>query len=208
VEPVQHQPNGELDAHVGEAARVLALPLDVNNLRWHPFGLYSLPLASRTDAGGAIWSRRLHVWHPEAKPVGESSPYGVHTHSGTARSHVLVGTLRHHLYEFDADPAGNWQRAALSVPEGNARLTHHIHDHTTAGTTHTLPKDQAHGVTKEPGSFAISLFEQRGGEKEQDFTTWQRMDLKAEELLRAGPLPVIDIQKLALQAIDNLAIRP
>lgn len=197
---LQQAPDPDHGVHAAEALKVLRLPVDVSRLRWHPFGVYTVPLAPRSR-DGHMWSRRLHVWHPEAKPVGEASPYGVHTHSGLAISHVLVGTLHHHLYAFG--PGEGWQRAALGTPEGTEALLEHTMAPTHEGTMHTLPKDQPHGVTKPPG-LAISLFEQRDGPTEQVFTTWQRTDVPAEPLLRRGPVPVANVRNEALLALEDL----
>ncbi len=205
MDPVAHAPNPALHAHRHEAQRVLELPVEVSGLRWHPFGVYTMPLASRTDAEGRTWSRRLHVWHPEGTPVGEASPYGVHTHSGTARSHVLAGSLHHHLYAFDEDPEGAWQKAALGEPVGRAALRHHIWAPTRAGTTHTLPANQPHGVTKPPG-FALSLFEQLDTNTADVFTTWQRTDVPAEPLVRAAPVAPRQVAHEALQVLEATAL--
>ncbi|MGB0652468.1 MAG: hypothetical protein ACPGQL_04645, partial [Thermoplasmatota archaeon] len=205
VEPIRHDPNPGFDAHLAEARKVLALPIEVSGLHWHPFGVYAIPLAKRTDASGSVWSRRLHLWHPAGEPVGPASPYGVHTHSGTARSHVLAGRLTHHLYAFEADPEGLWQRACLGKPEGRATLLAHLQEDTTSGTTHTLPKDQPHGVTKPDDAFAVSLFEQRGGEKAQEFTTWQRTDVPAQPPVRRGPVPLARVQAEGLAVLDQVA---
>jgi hypothetical protein len=188
-------------AHLGEACRVLSLPLDVNRLRWHPFGVYTVALGKRTGADGTGWSRRLHVWHPDAEPVGDASPYGVHTHSGLARSHVLAGTLHHHLYAFSPDPDGIWLRR----PGGGAaleRLDAHVWAPTRAGTTHTLPADRPHGVSKPPG-FAVSLFEQAGDGAGQPFTTWQRIDVAAESLLHVGPVDAGDVLREARAVVES-----
>lgn len=202
MDPVRHDPNPALDAHVAESRRVLGLPIDVNGLHWHPFGVFTVPLAKRTDAQGT-WSRRLHLWHPGAKPVGEASAYGVHTHSGTARSHVLVGALHHHLYAFEADPEGIWKRAALGVPEGQATLVGHVQATTRVGMTHTLPADHPHGVTK-PDGWAISLFEQLDGPARQPFTTWQRTDVPEESLVRKTPVAMGKVAFEALRMLDTV----
>ena len=196
---VVRAPNPRFDEHVAEAIRVLELPLEVNGLHYHPFGVYSVPLAKRTDEEGA-WSRRLHLWHPDAVPVGEASPYGVHTHSGPARSHVLVGSLFHHLYRFEADVGGVWQRARLGEPEGMATLCEHVCATTETGQTHVFPANHAHGVSK-PDGWSISLFSQLDGPTTQAFTTWQRTDVPAEPLLRAPPVPVGVVQAEALQQL-------
>lgn len=207
MDALLHAPDTAVLAHLLEARRILSFPVEVSRLHWHPFGLYTLPLAKRSQEDGT-WSRRLHLWHPAATPVGEASPYGVHTHSGTAKSHVLAGALQHHLYEFEEDPVGVWQRAALGVPEGRATLVGHIQAPTLAGMTHTLPANHPHGVTKPPG-LAVSLFEQIGEEKSQPFTTWQRTDVPAEVLVREPPVPVQTVQREALAVLDQavLALR-
>ncbi len=180
---------------------MLALPIEVSRMHWHPFGVYTIPMPKRrTDEG--TWSRRLHIWHPSGTPVGEASPYGVHTHSGVAQSHVLAGTLHHHLYAFEADEEGIWDRAALGVPEGRATLTGHVWAPTDAGATHTLPANQPHGVSKPPG-FAISLFEQLDGPTEQPFTTWQRTDVPAEELVLKAPAPLAQVLHEATQLLEQ-----
>lgn len=186
MEPLVHAPDPARLVHLEEALRVLSLPLDVNGLHWHPFGVYGVPLARRVD-DGVMYSRRLHLWHPEAVPVGESSLYGVHTHSGTAHSHVLVGTLQHHLYDFVADENGVWKECS-KAGQRMAALRTHVQAPTVSGVTHTLPANQAHGVSKPPG-WAISLFEQREEGRSQPFTTWQRTDIAEEELLSVGPVP-------------------
>ncbi len=208
MDPLQHAPNPAHHEHLLAARRVLELPIEVSRLHWHPFGLYTIPLAKRREDetdGGRIWSRRLHIWHPLATPVGEASPYGVHTHTGTAASHVLVGTLHHHLYDFEPDADGIWQRAALGVPEGRATLRGHLQAPTVAGQTHTLPAHQPHGVSKPPG-FAMSLFEQLDEPKNPghaaEFTTWQRTDVPAEPLLKTGPVPLAAVQREALLVVD------
>lgn len=205
VEPLRHDPDPAHAAHLEEVRRVLALPLEVTGFRWHPFGVYTAPLAKRSDAAGT-WSRRLHVWHPAARPVGPASPYGIHTHSGMARSHVVVGTIHHHLYDFVADADGVWQRARLGTPEGPASLSAHVWGPTTQGMTHTFPKDQPHGVTK-PDGWAVSLFEQLDGPTEQPFTTWQRTDVPAEELERTGPVPAKTVLQEARSVVDQALAR-
>ncbi len=205
VDAPRHDPDLLHDHHVRDARRVLALPVEVTGLRWHPFGLFTMPLPKRTDARGT-WSRRLHVWHPDGRPVGEASPYGVHTHSGPARSHVLLGALEHHLYAFEEDPQGVWQRACLGRGEGNASLVGHTQATTRAGTTHSLPANQPHGVTKGDG-LALSLFEQLDGPKAQEFTTWQRTDVPAEELVRRGPVPPSQAALEALVALDSVLVQ-
>lgn len=196
---LRHDRDAHHVEHLDEAARALRLPLDVNRLRWHPFGVYSLPLGPRTE-GGVTWSRRLHVWHPQARPVGEASPYGVHTHSGTARSHVLVGALHHHLYAFAHDN-GAWRRAELGRPTGPARLVAHVQATTPAGTTHTLPADQPHSVTKAPG-LAMSLFEQVTPGSGHPFTTWQRTDIKPERLDLSGPVDAATALRDAKRSVE------
>jgi hypothetical protein len=186
MDPLQHAPDEQHLPHLVEALRVLSLPLDVNGLHWHPFGVYGVPLARRVDAD-AVYSRRLHLWHPEAVPVGETSLYGVHTHSGAAHSHVLVGALQHHLYDFVDDADGVWKRCARADTRMTT-LRAHLQAPTSAGVTHTLPAHQAHGVSKPPG-WAISLFEQREEGRQAPFTTWQRTDAPDEELQAVGPVP-------------------
>ncbi|MGB1696839.1 MAG: hypothetical protein ACPHK8_00395 [Thermoplasmatota archaeon] len=202
---VHREPNPRFAEHVAEAIRVLQLPTEVSGLHYHPFGVYSVPLAKRTDEEGT-WSRRLHLWHPEATPVGEASPYGVHTHSGPARSHVLYGSLYHHLYQFEADAAGVWQRACLGEPEGRATLLDHVFAETRTGQTHSFPANHAHGVTK-PDGWSISLFSQLDGPTTQEFTTWQRTDVSAEPLLRKGPVPVTEVARDALLCLEGNAPR-
>lgn len=197
---IQHAPDALHGEHLAEARRVLALPLQESGLHWHPFGVYVIPMAKRV-VDGVAWSRRLHVWHPLARPVGESSPYGVHTHSGTARSHVVVGALHHHLFEFAPDPDGKWQEATLGDPIGRSRLVGRVQATTSAGMVHTLPPDTPHAVTK-PEGLAVSLFEQVGKKEARPFTTWQRLDVPAEALLRQGPVPVGQVREEALMALD------
>lgn len=180
-----HRPDTAFVAHLEEASRVLALPIPESGLDWHPFGTYAIPLPRRVD-GDDVWSRRLHLWHPETTPVGETSIYGVHTHSGDAASHVLVGTLDHHLYAFMQDANGDWREASRDS-ERRATLSAHLQGPTTAGTSHTFPAHQAHGVSKPPG-FAISLFEQREEPRTRPFTTWQRLDGPAEALVERAPI--------------------
>lgn len=187
--------------HLLQVARVLALPQEVSGLHWHPFGVYTIPMSKRRD-GDATWSRRLHLWHPQAKPVGEASPYGVHTHSGEARSHVLVGSLFHHLYAFRADGDGVWYE---DPTDRQASLVAHVWEETRAGMTHSLPKDHPHGVTK-PDGWAISLFEQRDGPAEMPFTTWRRTDVPAEELVRRGPVPLDAVLREARLLIDQAIV--
>jgi hypothetical protein len=198
---VRREPNTRFGEHLAEAVRVLELPIKASRLHWHPFGVYSIPLAKRTDDEGS-WSRRLHIWHPSATPVGESSPYGVHTHSGPAKSHVLIGSLYHHLYKFSPDDNGIWQRACLGAPEGRATLVDHVWAESTACQTHSFPANHAHGVTK-PDGIAVSLFAQLDGPTEQEFTTWQRTDVPAEELVQKGPIPLTQVQFEALQALSQ-----
>ncbi len=179
---------------------MLALPISESGMHWHPFGVYTIPMAKRT-AGDATWSRRLHIWHPEATPVGEASPYGVHTHSGVAQSHVLAGTLFHHLYAFEPDAEGVWHEAPTDGGR-RATLLSHLQAATKAGVTHTLPANQAHGVSKPPG-FAISLFEQEDGPTVQPFTTWQRTDVAAEELVLRPPVPVSQVWREATAVLEQ-----
>ena len=202
---LQHLPNPAVHDHVAQARRVLELPVEVSGLRWHPFGVYTLPLSKRTDARGRTWSRRLHVWHPEAEPVGETSAYGVHTHSGEAHSHVLGGTLEHHLYQFREDPAGIWHTAVVDGPSWTSTLQGHLHASTRAGTTHVLPAQQPHGVST-PHGFAISLFEQIDTPGPSEFTTWRRTDLPETPLVRTPPVPVAQVQQEALLALDALEV--
>lgn len=202
MEPLQHAPDDRHLPHLEEARRVLALPIGASGLHWHPFGVYTIPMARRT-VDGRVWSRRLHLWHPEAVPVGEASPYGVHTHSGTARSHVLAGTLQHHLYEFEADGDGVWSKSALGGGgPTRASLLGHLQAPTVAGVTHTLPAHQPHGVSKPPG-FAVSLFEQVEGEGGPPFTTWQRTDVPAEALVLRPPVAVQRVQMEALAVLER-----
>lgn len=202
--PVQRAPDARRPEHLAEAVRVLSLPVEVTGLRWHPFGVYTLPLAKRTRPDGT-WSRRLHVWHPSGEPVGEASPYGVHTHSGPARSHVLLGRLCHHLYAFE-EADGPWRRT-LDGQTSPAALTGHVSAFTATGMTHDLPKDRPHGVTR-PGGLAISLFEQRDGPVDQPFTTWQRTDLAPQGLVRRPPTPVDQVRCEALAALDAVSVPP
>lgn len=185
MEPPVHHPDRDRLLHLDEARRVLSLPLEANGLHWHPFGVFGIPLAKRY-VDDEVWVRRLHVWHPETNPVGESSLYGVHTHSGTASSHVLVGALTHHLYAFRPDPDGAWLEANTDGKR-HARLTAHVQGDTVAGVTHTFPAHHPHGVSKPPG-FAISLFEQREEGRAQPFTTWQRLDVPEEALVESAPV--------------------
>lgn len=194
MEPLLHARDSAHLEHLEEARRVLALPIEVSGLHWHPFGVFAIPLAKR-HADGQVWVRRLHIWHPETTPVGETSPYGVHTHSGTAKSHVLTGTLHHHLYDFSADEAGVWLESS-KAGQRRATLQAHIQGPTTAGTTHTLPANHPHGVSKPPG-FAISLFEQLEEGRSQPFTTWQRTDAPAEVLVDRAP---VDPQRVLVEA--------
>ncbi|MBW3584103.1 MAG: hypothetical protein KY455_13510 [Euryarchaeota archaeon] len=185
MEPLFHAPDPDHRSHLEEAARILALPAEASGFEWHPFGVFGIPLAKRV-LGDKVWSRRLHVWHPEATPVGETSVYGVHTHSGQATSHVLVGTLHHHLYDFVVAEDGVWLEAS---PAGKtqATLRTHLQGPTTAGVLHVLPADQAHGVTKPPG-FAISLFEQLEEGRPKAFTTWRHLQGPQEELVLRPPV--------------------
>jgi hypothetical protein len=187
-------------AHLEEARRVLALPVEASGLHWHPFGVFAIPLARRV-VDGAVWSRRLHLWHPEATPVGETSPYGVHTHSGTATSHVLAGTLHHHLYAFREEEDGNWRQASRAG-ETRAVLRDHVEGATDEGMLHTLPGNQAHGVSKPPG-FAISLFEQLEEGRRDPFTTWQRLDAPAEALVTRAPVDLKRVLKEARGLIEE-----
>jgi hypothetical protein len=196
---VRHDPDPWHQRHLEEAVRVLSLPVAATRMHWHPFGVYAIPLAKRSD-GERTWSRRLHIWHPEA-PSPPPSPYGVHTHSGMARSNVLLGSLHHHLYAFAPDANGPW-RVANPGMEGRARLVAHAWAATQAGTAHTLPADHPHGVTKPPG-LAVSLFEQVDNGGGQPFTTWQRQDVSAQELQKRGPVPVASAQQLALLALQE-----
>lgn len=194
-----HRPDHRYLLNLEEASRVLALPLAANRLEWHPFGTYAVPLARRVDGSGS-WVRRLHLWHPETTPVGETSIYGVHTHSGMASSHVLVGTLEHHLYAFEADEAGPWRERSREC-DRSTRLTAHLKGPTTSGMTHSFPAHQAHGVSKPPG-FAISLFEQREEPRTRPFTTWQRLDGPEESLIEAAPIDPKRVLKEARGLIE------
>lgn len=180
---VAHAPDSLHVAHLEEARRVLALPLREGGLHWHPFGVFTVPLAKRT-VDGTAFSRRLHVWHPDARPVGEASPYGVHTHTGAARSHVLAGALQHHLYAFRPDGDGTWRR---SPGQELASLEAHAQAATPAGTTHSFPAHQPHGVGTR-GAFSISLFEQSVAGRGPPFTTWQRTDVEPEPLVHDAPV--------------------
>ncbi len=184
--------------HLEQARRVLALPVEASRLHWHPFGVFTIPMAKRRD-GDRTWSRRLHIWHPAGVPVGPASAYGVHTHSGPANSHVLVGSLFHHLYAFAPASDGIWLRCP-----GDDRwdLVAHAKETTEAGTTHSLPKDHPHGVSKRDG-WAISLFEQLDGPTDMPFTTWRRTDVPEEPLVRQGPEPADAVRRDALMAIDR-----
>lgn len=190
--------------HLEEARRVLALPIDANGLEWHPFGTYAVPLARRVD-GDEAWVRRLHLWHPETTPVGETSIYGVHTHSGLASSHVLVGTLQHHLYAFEPAEDGAWREASRDGT-AYAQLTAHLQGPTIAGTTHTFPAHQAHGVSKPPG-YAISLFEQREEPRTKPFTTWQRLDGPEEGLLEHAPIDPVRVLREARVLVEEALYR-
>lgn len=187
MEPLRHDADLLHLDHLNVAQRVLALPVAASGLHWHPFGVYTIPLARRVADDGRAFSRRLHLWHPQGVPVGEASLYGVHTHSGEAQSHVLAGTLHHHLYDFEAEPDGIW-RERLNGAERMATLRAHVWGPTATGVTHTLPAEHAHGVSKPPG-WAISLFEQHEEGRGQRFTTWQRTDVDEEELVGVGPVP-------------------
>ncbi len=204
---VQQAPNERLADHLQEAARVLALPIEASGMHWHPFGVYTIPLAKR-EVDGVVRSRRLHIWHPEADPVGEASPYGVHTHSGPGTSHVLLGALEHHLYFFEEGP-GPWRHVSTAGTQDMA-LASHVQATTRAGTTHAFPANQPHGVTK-PAGWAVSLFEQGPGDGE--FMTWQRQDVPAQPLDRRGPVPIAQVQQEARRLVDqalaavNLAAR-
>ncbi len=189
--PLQHAPDPAHREHLEEARRVLALPIAASGLRWHPFGVYVIPLARR-HIEGHDRVRRLHLWHPNAKPVGPASPYGVHTHTGTAYSHVLIGALHHYLYEFCEDPDGVWLRTALGGQARRETLTAHAQATTTQAMLHTLPAHQPHSVSKPPG-LAISLFEQVEQPAGEPFTTWQRQDMPAEELVRKPPVPLAQV---------------
>jgi hypothetical protein len=202
---IAHAPNPAHHEHVVHARRVLELPVDVSALRWHPFGVYTLPLGKRTDDAGRLWSRRMHVWHPDAIPVGETSAYGVHTHSGEAHSHVLIGALEHHLYEFEKDDSGIWHTAVVDGPEWRSTLRVHMQAPTPAGTTHILSAQQPHGVTT-PHGFAISLFEQLDTPGPSDFTTWRRTDLPETPLVRTPPIPIRHVQREALLALDAIEV--
>lgn len=186
-------------AHLETARKVLSLPIEVSGLHWHPFGIFAIPLAKRRD-GATTYSRRLHIWHPAGRPVGPFSPYGVHTHTGDAQSHVLVGSLQHHLYRFDADPDGIWRECAPGH-ERMATLRAHAEAETPAGMTHRFPAHHAHGVGA--NGFSISLFEQAGGDKAAPFTTWQRSDGPAEPLVRTPPVAVAQVQQEALLAVEQ-----
>jgi hypothetical protein len=202
MEPLQQVPDPAHAAHLEAARRVLALPVEASGLHWHPFGVYAAPLARRTDPDGRVWSRRLHLWHPDARPVGPASPYGVHTHTGDAASHVLVGRLQHHLYRFRDDPDGTWKRAELGEVRGNASLVAHLEGTTPAGTVHRFPAHHPHGVGK-CADFAVSLFEQAETARATPFTTWQRLDMEAEPLEKVGPLSVGDALREARQWVDE-----
>ncbi len=200
MDALLHAPDDAHIAHLEQARRMLSLPIEESGMHWHPFGVYTIPMTKRSD-GDTTWSRRLHIWHPAGTPVGEASPYGVHTHSGVARSHVLSGTLFHHLYAFEPDVDGVWKEAPT---EGGrmATLLGHLQAPTTAGVTHTLPANQPHGVSKPPG-FAISLFEQEDGPTTQPFTTWQRTDVAAEELVLRPPVPVSQVWREATMVLEQ-----
>jgi hypothetical protein len=145
--------------------------------------------------------RRLHLWHPDATPVGPASPYGVHTHSGKASSHVLVGALHHHLYAFRPEEDGQWLESSRDGRR-HATLTDHVQGTTAAGMTHTFPAHHPHGVGKPPG-FSVSLFEQREEGRAAPFTTWQRLGVAAEPLLDAGPVDVRTVRREALALVEE-----
>ncbi len=200
-ELVLRQGRSDQAGHVAEALRVLELPIEVSGMHWHPFGVYTIPLAKRTGPDGT-WSRRMHIWHPSGTPVGPASPYGVHSHTGDALSHVLAGAVHHHLYAFRDDPEGAWQ----VEPDGHrASLVAHSTETTTAGMWHSFPADHAHGVTKDPEVMAVSLFAQRDEKGTRPFTTWQRIDLPAEELVRRSPAPLDKVRRDAIAALVPLA---
>ncbi len=185
--------------HVAEALRVLELPVQASGLHWHPFGVFTIPLAKRQRPDGT-WSRRLHIWHPAGKPVGPASPYGVHSHTGDAVSHVLVGAVEHHLYSFRDDPDGVW---AVEPDGRRASLMAHASKQTRAGMWHAFPADHAHGVTKEPAEFAVSLFEQVAGTSQRPFTTWQRVDGEPEQLVRRAPVDLESVRRQAIEALQT-----
>ncbi len=199
--PIQHERDPLHAEHLEEARRVLALPIAASGLRWHPFGVYVIPLARR-HIDGHDRVRRLHLWHPKAKPVGPASPYGVHTHTGTAYSHVLVGALHHHLYEFRPDAEGTWLRTPLGGQPGRETLVAHAQATTTQAMLHTLPAHQPHSVSKSPG-LAISLFEQDEEPAGQPFTTWQQQDIAAEQLVRRAPIPLDQVLTQMRAAIEQ-----
>lgn len=201
---VHRAPDLLLGEHLAEARRVLALPVEVSGLRWHPFGVYTLPLAKRQRPDGT-WSRRLHVWHPAAEPVGETSAYGVHTHSGPARSHVVAGALQHHLYAFDEDLEGMWHTQVVGAESWRSSLRLHLHGATRAGEVHELAAQQPHGVTT-PHGWAVSLFEQLDTPGPSRFTTWRRTDLPETPLVRTPPVPVRDVQRQALAFLDGIEV--
>lgn len=201
--PLQHARDPHHLDHLEEARRVLALPPDASGFHWHPFGVFAIPLPRRVH-GDRVWVRRLHVWHPETTPVSELSIYGVHTHSGTAKSHVVAGTLTHHLYSFRPDEDGIWRECAKGATR-MASLVAHVEGPTHQGTTHTLPPNHPHGVSKPPG-FAVSLFEQvepGPGEHGAPFTTWQRTDVPAEALVLRPPVAVQRVREEALAVLER-----
>lgn len=201
---VARAPNPDHARHVEHARRILELPIEASGLRWHPFGVYTMPLSKRTDpASGVTLSRRLHVWHPAAEPVGETSVYGIHTHSGTAHSHVLAGALEHHLYDFAEDPDGIWATGIVEGRQWRSALLGHVSAPTRAGATHTLPAQQPHSVST-PHGWAISLFEQVDTPPPSQFTTWRRTDLPETPLVRTPPVPVRQVQQEALLFLDGL----
>lgn len=200
MEPLRQAPDPGHLVHLQDACRVLALPRHANGLRWHPFGVYVVPLPRRV-VDGAAWSRRLHVWHPSGTPVGEASPYGVHTHTGTARSHVLAGSLQHHLYDFVADGEGVWQERSEAGTR-RTRLQAHVRGVTRAGMVHTLPAHQAHSVGK-GADFAVSLFEQVEEGRARPFTTWQRVDVPAEALVRQAPADLDQVLRDARAVVEQ-----
>ncbi len=202
---VHRAPTTGLAEHLQECVRVLGLPLDASGMHWHPFGVYTIPLARRTREN-QTWSRRLHIWHPSATPVGPASPYGVHTHTGTGVSHVLVGALHHHLYAFEPMPGGTWRKQPDDVL---CTLVAHVQETTVAGETHMFGAHQPHGVSKPPG-LAISLFEQLEDPDVRavaPFTTWQDESLPEEALVRTPPAPLALVQQDALAALDQAVCR-
>jgi hypothetical protein len=200
IAPLFHEPNPRLADHLETARKLLVLPIAASGLHWHPFGLFTIPMAKRS-LEDMRWSRRLHLWHPEAIPVGEASPYGVHTHSGDAASHVLVGALEHHLHQFVPDADGAWTEQPTDGGRRASR-TAHVQASTVSGMTHRLPADQPHGVSKN-GAWAISLFEQKDARGTLPFTTWQRNDVPAEELVRTPPIPLDRARREALMLLER-----